>query len=66
MKASPGQKNLKIWYRMFAWIYPIGRALAPASFCTLQEVARAMINTAEKGAPKRVLEVADIVALAKA
>ena len=66
MKASPGQKNLKIWYRMFAWVYPIGRALAPASFCTLQEVARAMINAARVGAPKKILEVPDIVALAKA
>jgi uncharacterized protein YbjT (DUF2867 family) len=66
MKASPGQKNLPALYRYLFWIYPIGRALAPSSFCTLQEVARAMINAASKGAPKRILEVADIVALAKA
>jgi len=66
MKATPGQKNLPRWYHAIAWIYPIGRALAPAHFCTLQEVARAMINAAAKGAPKRVLEVADIVELAKA
>ena len=43
----------------------IGRALLPSSFCTLQEVGRAMINAATKGYPKRILEVADIVALAK-
>jgi uncharacterized protein YbjT (DUF2867 family) len=66
MKASPGQKNLKLAYRMLAWIYPIGRALAPAFFCTLQEVGRAMINAAEKGAPKKILEVPDIVRLAAA
>jgi hypothetical protein len=66
MKASPGQKNLKILYKSLAWIYPIGRALFPASFCTLREVALAMINASEKGYAKRVLEVADIVALAKA
>ena len=66
MKASPGQKNLKTLYKSLAWIYPIGRALFPASFCTLREVARAMINASEKGYAKRVLEVADIVALAKA
>jgi hypothetical protein len=65
MKASPGQQNLPALYRALFWIYPIGRALAPASFCTLQEVASAMINVANKGAPKRILEVADIVALAK-
>jgi uncharacterized protein YbjT (DUF2867 family) len=66
MKASPGQKNVNRYYKYFAWVYPIGRALAPAHFCTLQEVGRAMINAAGKGYPKKILEVADIVALAKA
>ncbi len=64
MKATPGQKNLKSWYRLIAWIYPIGRALWPAAFCTLREVAQAMINAAADGSAKRVLEVPDIVALA--
>jgi nucleoside-diphosphate-sugar epimerase len=65
MRATPGQKNTPRWYHALAWIYPIGRALAPAHFCTLQEVGRAMINAASKGYGKRVLEVEDIVALAK-
>ena len=65
MKATPGQKNLKISYKLFAWIYPIGRAVYPAGFCTLQEVGRAMINAAAKGYPKKTLEVADIVKLAQ-
>lgn len=66
MKATPGQKNLKLAYRLLEWIYPIGRALAPSYFLTLQDVGRAMINAALKGAPKHVLEVADIEQLAKA
>ncbi|HEY0301173.1 MAG TPA: hypothetical protein VGC36_07575, partial [Rhizomicrobium sp.] len=66
MKASKGQKNLKLAYKLFAWIYPFGRALYPAAFCTLREVGLAMINAARTGAPKRILDVADIVALAKA
>jgi uncharacterized protein YbjT (DUF2867 family) len=65
MKASPGQKNLKLSYKSLAWIYPIGRALYPAGFCTLQEVGQAMINAATKGHSKQILEVADIVELAK-
>jgi len=64
MKATSGQRNLKGWYRALAWIYPIGRALAPSKFCTLQEVGRAMINAATAGAPRHVLEVRDIVDLA--
>jgi nucleoside-diphosphate-sugar epimerase len=35
MKASPGQKNLKSFYKFLSWIYPIGRAVYPAGFCTL-------------------------------
>jgi uncharacterized protein YbjT (DUF2867 family) len=65
MKATPGQKNLPALYRTLAWIYPIGRALYRAGFCTLQELARAMLNAASKGYEKRVLEVEDIVKLAK-
>jgi uncharacterized protein YbjT (DUF2867 family) len=66
MRASPGQKNLKISYKLFAWIYPIGRAIYPAGFCTLQEVGQAMINAAGKGYSKQILNVKDIVELAKA
>jgi len=64
MKATPGQKNVKSYYKYLAWTYPIGRALYPAGFCTLQEVGRAMINVAGKGYPRQILEVKDIVELA--
>jgi hypothetical protein len=65
MKATPGQRNVKSYYTFFSWLYPMGRALYPAGFCTLQEVGRAMINAASKGYTKQVLEVKDIVALSK-
>jgi hypothetical protein len=65
MKATPGQKHVKSYYKFFAWLYPIGRALYPEGFCTLQEVGLAMINAVNKGYPKRILEVKDIVKLAK-
>jgi hypothetical protein len=64
MKATPGQKNVKSYYKLFAWLYPVGRVVYPAGFCTLQEVGLAMINAARKGYPKQILEVADIVKLA--
>jgi hypothetical protein len=57
---------VKSYYKFVAWLYPIGRALYPAGFCTLQEVGRAMINAVRKGYPKQVLELKDIVQLAKA
>jgi len=65
MKPTPGQKNVKSFYKYIAWIYPIGRALYPARFCTLEEVGLAMINAAGKGYPKYILDVEDIVKLAK-
>jgi uncharacterized protein YbjT (DUF2867 family) len=65
MKATPGQKNVKSYYALFAWLYPIGRAIYPAGFCTLREVGLAMIAAASKGYPKHILEVEDIVKLAK-
>jgi uncharacterized protein YbjT (DUF2867 family) len=66
MKATPGQKNLKSWYTWLAWLYPIGRAIYPSGFCTLEEVGLAMINAAGKGYPKQIIDVKDIVTLAKA
>ncbi len=66
MKATPGQKNVKRFYRLSMWLYPIGRALYPAGFCTLQEVGQAMINAVRQGYSKRTLEVKEIVQLAKA
>jgi hypothetical protein len=64
MKATPGQKNVKSYYKYVDWLYPIGRALYPAGFCTLKEVGLAMINAVNEGYPKRILEVKDIVQLA--
>jgi uncharacterized protein YbjT (DUF2867 family) len=64
MKATQGQKNVKSYYKFIAWLYPIGRSLYPAGFCTLEEVGLAMIKAAINGYPKQILEVKDIVALA--
>jgi nucleoside-diphosphate-sugar epimerase len=61
LKATPGQKNLPTSYRLFAWVYPIGRLIYPAGFCTLREMGRAMINVAMNGYAKPILEVKDIV-----
>ena len=49
MQATPGQRNIKSYYKFFSWLYPIGRALYPAGFCTLREVGLAMINAAREG-----------------
>ena len=65
MKATQGQKNVKSYYKFIAWLYPIGRSVYPAGFCTLEEVGLAMIKAAINGYPKQILEVKDIVARAR-
>lgn len=66
MKPTEGLKNTLVYYKYISWLYPIGRALYPAGFSTLQELALAMINSVSVGYDKPVLEVKDIVKLAKA
>lgn len=64
MKPVAGQKNLKRAYRMVLPLYPLMKLFLPA--LTLNEVGRAMIRCVTQGAPKQVLEVADIKALGTA
>jgi hypothetical protein len=62
-EGTPEEK--KSYYKFIAWVYPIGRTFYPAGFCTLQEVGLAMINAVRNGYPRQIVEVKDIVELAK-
>jgi hypothetical protein len=46
-------------------LWPLLQWLFPNSVITTEELGRAMILAARKGAPKRVLESADLVALGR-
>lgn len=65
MKPMPGQKNIRSYYKIITKIYPVLKFLFPKFGNTVKELALAMINSVAKGAPKQVLEVTDIIALAK-
>ncbi len=60
-----GMKNTLSFYNYLGWLIPIIRLFAPQSICKLEEVGLAMINAATKGYEKQILEVTDIVTLAK-
>lgn len=63
MKPMPGQKHFygyNLWTHRI--LYPVLRLLWPA--CSIQEIARAMINAAILGYEKSILEVKDIKELA--
>ena len=63
MTPAPGQKNLKRLYRVLLPLAPVMGLFFPA--LTLNDVGKAMIRCVHAGAPKHVLEVSDLDALAK-
>lgn len=65
MQPTKGLKNTLKAYKYFNWMFPVLSPLFPNFMCTLSEVGVAMIHTVTKGYPKNILEVKDIVALAK-
>jgi uncharacterized protein YbjT (DUF2867 family) len=50
----------RIVYSLTKPLFPLLRGLFPRYVLTTEEIGRAMIQVAERGAPKRVLEIADI------
>lgn len=65
MKAAPDAKNTPRLYNYLSWLYSPLHALFPNSSCLLAEVGRAMINVTLYGFDKQILEVKDIVSVAK-
>jgi uncharacterized protein YbjT (DUF2867 family) len=66
MKPSPGQKNIKGYYKVISWLYPVLNLLFPNQSNTIHDLGLAMINSVLKGYSKQVLEITDIKILAKA
>jgi uncharacterized protein YbjT (DUF2867 family) len=62
---TKGLKNTLTLYNVFSPLLPLMKFFFTKYVCTLQEVGIAMINVALNGYEKEVLEVGDIVRLAK-
>ena len=65
MHPTPGLKNTNKWAKYVTWMYPIAKAIAPRHIMTLGEVGRAMIELAQNGSAKKILEAPDLLALAQ-
>jgi hypothetical protein len=65
MSPTPGLKNTLKFYRYINWMYPAARKIFPRHVSTLKELGIAMIHSVTRGSEKSVLEVKDIVELAK-
>ncbi len=55
----------RVFYTLLGPVVSLARALFPSVVTTTENVGKAMLNAAERGAPKSVLENRDIDALAK-
>ena len=62
---SKESKNIHGSYIIFRILYPVFRLLIPGYVSTLKELGLALINSCTKGYEKSVLEVKDIIVLAK-
>ena len=65
MQPTKGLKNTLRYYKYLQWLYPLLRTLFSKYVSTLKELGQAMIQVTLKGYPKNILEVKDIVALAR-
>ncbi len=65
MNPTKGLKNTLSFYKYISWMYPLLRTLLPGHVSTLKELGLSMIHVVTKGYHKNVLEVKDIVSLAK-
>jgi len=65
LEPTKGQKNALRIYTYLGWLIPVIRVLAPSSICKLEDLGHAMVNSVTKGYEKQILEVQDILALAK-
>jgi len=65
IQPTKGLKNTNKLYFIITWMYPFLRTAFPKIVCTLKEIGLAMINTVYKGPENPILEVKEIVELAK-
>lgn len=65
IKPTKGLKYTHGFYKAFMWLFPILKAINSNSFVSLKKMGLAMINTANTVNERRILEVKDIIVLAK-
>lgn len=67
VRAMHGEVSKTRWTRIlyvaFRPLWPVVRVIAPGLMITTEELGRAMIRVARQGAPKRLLENRDLLAL---
>lgn len=65
LKPAKGAKNVYRFYGIINIFYPVLKLFTPGFVSTISELGLAMINSVLKGYDKQILEVKDILSLAK-
>ena len=65
IKPMANMKHTHGFYKYINWLFPLGRSLYKAGFCSLEELAAALFFTAKNGGSKKVLDGNDIIELAQ-
>ncbi len=65
MHPTKGLKNTLKLYKYVTWLYPVFKIIWRNKVSTLKELGLAMIQAASKGYTKQIIEVKDILVLAK-
>ena len=65
IKPTKGLKYTHGFYKVFMWLFPLLKTINKNSFVSLKEIGLAMINISNTSNARKILEVRDIIALAK-
>lgn len=65
IKPTKGLKFTQKGYKYFMWAFSVIRLFSKNGYCTLKEIGQAMINVSSGKYDKSILEVKDIIHLAK-
>ena len=62
---TKGLRNTHGFYNYISWLFPLGRVVYPEGFCTLRELALAMIQVGYQGYSKKIITPTDMVNIQK-
>ena len=65
IEPTKGLKNTLSFYKYLGWLLPVIRFLLPRYISSLKQLGMAMINASSHGYEKDILEIPDIIKLAK-
>jgi len=65
IKPTKGLSKTHAFYKYITWLFPLGRMIYPSGFCTMKELARAMIRVVGLSGGKRPVEGKEIISLGK-